>query len=182
MNGVVDKVPSHPTSPSFNRKHSGVDVRWIGVWHHYFYDMSFREIGKMLFRHHSTVEGWWRHFVSDGVPYAAAKKRQKTLGPMELDYIYRLVLDNGTLYLDEIVEDLQAVYGLTVSLATLCRAMYHDLHLTRKKITKFNREKSIILQQQYWQELNLFDARPEKLIFIDETSKDARDIARLYGR
>jgi len=166
----------------FNRKHASRDVKWIGVWHHYLYGLSFRDIGEMLFRHHSTVQSWWKHFQRTGQPYESAKKREKTLGLLELDYIYRLILDNGTLYMDEIVDDLQSVYGVTVSLSTLCRAMYHDLHLTRKKITKFNREKSILLQQQYWMELRVFDATPERLIFIDETSKDARDAARLYGR
>lgn len=30
--------------------------------------------------------------------------------------------------------------------------------------------------------LKLLDIRPEQLIFIDETAKDVRDIARIYGR
>ena len=67
-------------------------------------------------------------------------------------------------------------------MSTICRALYHDLGFPKKRITRYNREKSLLLQQDYWRMLRFLKVLPQQLVFIDETSKDARDIARLYGR
>lgn len=39
------------------------DIKWVGVAHYYFYGTPYREIGKMLFRNHTTVMRWWSNFV-----------------------------------------------------------------------------------------------------------------------
>jgi len=60
----------------------------------------------------------------------------KLLGAMELDYLFRLVVESPTIYIDEMAEKLLSTYGVKASLPTICRALYHDLKLTRKQITR----------------------------------------------
>lgn len=108
--------------------------------------------------------------------------RVKKLGPCELDYLQRLVQQSPTIYLDELKELLERTYSINVSLSTICRALYVDLNLSRMRITKFNIHKSLILQRRYWGILHLMRAKSNQLVFVDETSKDIRDIARIYGR
>ena len=68
-----------------------------------------------------------------------------------------------------------------VSTSTICRALKFDLGLTRKKITKRTREAKQIEVDYYFQRLQPFYFNQEMLLFIDETSKDGRDAARLFG-
>lgn len=106
----------------------------------------------------------------------------KKLGVCELNFLRRIILYAPTVYLDELQELLSTTYNVTVSLSTICRALYHDLHLTRKRITTFNIRKSLALQRMYWDILKRLNAKPHQLVFVDETAKDIRDTARLYGR
>ena len=164
------------------RRHSSEEVRWIGVMEYYFYGLSFRQVGRNLFRDHSTVKGWWNNFVQYGTPCKTRKKLPKKLTEVELGYIKRVIDESPTIYLDEIASSLYEIYGVRISISTLCRSLYHDLNYTRKAITKFNREKSISLQRCYWTMMLQIGARQDQLVFLDESSKDVRDLARLYGR
>lgn len=158
------------------------EVKWLAIAHVYFYDMSFRDVARFFFRSHATIGWWWNNFQRYGTPTKQRMSIPKNLGPLELDLLKRMLTDNPTMYLDELVDSVRAVFDVEVSVSTVCRALYFDLGLTRKKITMFNREKSLLLQQQYWSMMKRIDARPHQLVFIDETAKDIRDIARLYGR
>lgn len=162
--------------------HVSDDVKWIGIAHRYFYNVSFREIGRTLFRDHATVRNWWRNFKRYGQPSKCRLTTPKTLGPCELDYLRRAIEESPTVYLDELANDMLKFFGVEVSVATICRSLYHDLGLNRKRITKYNIEKSLALQRDYWEIMRQLDARADMLIFVDETSKDSRDLARLYGR
>jgi len=164
------------------RKRCSDDVKWIGIMQYYVYQLSYRQVGRQLFRDHGTVKGWWQNFTKYGMPTKQRCKPPKALGTLELNYLRNLVAASPTIYLDELAEKLRDVYNVSVSLSTICRALYHDLKLTRKKITKYNREKSQALQRDYWTILNAMQAQQFQLVFIDETAKDSRDIARLYGR
>jgi hypothetical protein len=68
-----------------------------------------------------------------------------------------------------------------VSIPTLSRVLRRDLNLTRKKLEKRAREATVIEQRAYARRLGQVYMYPEQLVFIDETSKDGRSIARKYG-
>jgi hypothetical protein len=64
------------------------------------------------------------------------------------------------------------------SLSTICRGLRHDLHLTKKKLTKLAREAKPEELQSFHKRLHPFYKYPEQLVFVDETSKDGRAAMR----
>jgi hypothetical protein len=68
-----------------------------------------------------------------------------------------------------------------ISLPTICRALRHDLNLSRKVLEKRARESIPAQILEYYNKLAPVYSYPEQLIFIDETSKDGRDCLRRHG-
>ena len=63
-----------------------------------------------------------------GVKYRHRKLKQEQLG-----FLLQLIETHSDLYLDEIADQLDAVHGVRVSLATLCRELQRA-GVTRKKV------------------------------------------------
>ena len=68
-----------------------------------------------------------------------------------------------------------------VSRSTLLRVLHDDMGLTRKRMTRRAFEARTTEVNEYFSELALLYCFPEQLVFVDETSKDARIIYRDYG-
>lgn len=68
-----------------------------------------------------------------------------------------------------------------VSVPTICRALRHDLKLTRKKLEKRAREAIPQEIEDYKYRLQPYYYFPEQLVFVDETSKDGRTAHRKYA-
>lgn len=158
------------------------DVKWIAVMHYLRGDRSMRQVARDLFRDHSTVLSWVRNFENLGYPSRQHPTPTKKLGYVELEYLKLLVLRNPTIYLDELQVQLQERFDCAVSLSTICRGLCMRLKLNRKKITTYNKNKSLVAQTRYWDMMEEMNVQPDMLVFLDETAKDIRDTARLYGR
>lgn len=91
--------------------------------------------------------------------------------------------EHPCLYLKELQENLIETFpDLTnTSISTICRALRHDLQLTRKKMEKRAREAIPQERIDYLFRLSPFYLYPEQLIFVDETSKDGRSAMRQYA-
>lgn len=68
-----------------------------------------------------------------------------------------------------------------ISIPTICRALRHDLNLTRKKLQKRARESRPQEIIDFRHRLRPFYHYPQQLVFIDETSKDGRASLRKYA-
>ena len=69
-----------------------------------------------------------------------------------------------------------------ISLSTICRALNHDLKLTRKVLTKAASEATPLEIRLYEAKLRAIYHSPPQLVFIDKTSKDGCHAYRRYGR
>lgn len=63
----------------------------------------------------------------DGVVSRVRHGRPPKLGVCEVEFLRTALIDNPTIYLDELEEELYATFGACVSLATLCRPLFHTL-------------------------------------------------------
>lgn len=86
-------------------------------------------------------------------------------------------------FLEELQEVLRERFPTleNISQPTLCRVLRHDLNLTRKTLEKRAREAIPREVQDYRYRIEPFYFYPEQLVFIDETSKDARAAMRKYA-
>lgn len=99
------------------------------------------------------------------------------------DHVKKYVSEHPCLYLQELQDNLRQTFpdlGNT-SLSTICRALRHDLKLTRKKMEKRAREAIPQERTDFLFRLAPFYLYPEQLVFVDETSMDGRSAVRPYA-
>jgi hypothetical protein len=86
-------------------------------------------------------------------------------------------------FLEELQDELKIEFPdlKNISIPTICRALRHDMGLTRKVLTK--RAKEIRPQEihDYLYRLRPLYLYPEQMVFVDETGKDSRDALRKYA-
>lgn len=92
-------------------------------------------------------------------------------------FVETYVNQHPCLFLDELKDAIATAFPdlSNVSLATVCRALRHDMNLTRKKLEKRAREAKAQELDDFKFRLGTFYMYPEQLVFVDETSKDARE-------
>lgn len=99
------------------------------------------------------------------------------------DHVEQYVAEHPCLYLQELQRNLQATFpDLTnTSIPTICRALRHDLQLTRKKLEKRSREAIPQELADFEFRLAPFYLYPEQMVFVDECSKDGRSAVHPYA-
>lgn len=95
----------------------------------------------------------------------------------------RYIEGHPCFYLEELqTELLESFPNLeNVSISTVCRALRHDIKMTRKTIEKRARQARPEEMESLQCRLKPFYHFPQQLVFIDETSKDGRAAVRRYG-
>lgn len=99
------------------------------------------------------------------------------------EYVEGYVQEHPCFYLEELQQKIQDTFPSlqNVSLPSICRALRHDLNLTRKKIEKRAREAAPHEVKDFKARLQKLYQYPEQLIFVDETSKDTRASIRQWA-
>lgn len=108
----------------------------------------------------------------------------KSRYPAEVnEFIRTYTAEHPCFLLEELQDALRTEYPelSNTSVPTICRALRHDLKLTRKKIQKRAREAIPQELVDFESRLKPFYRFPEQLVFIDETSKDGRSALRRYA-
>jgi len=134
-----------------------------------------------------TIVRWYALFKEHGVvdyPRTGQDQRKSRWPPAVLERVNKYCKDHPTFYLEELKEFLETEFPElnNVSLPTICRALNHDLNLTRKVLTKAAREAAPEEVRNYEEKLRAIYSYPEQLVFLDETSKDGRHAYRRYAR
>ena len=85
--------------------------------------------------------------------------------------------------MEELQEAVKTQFPLlkNVSTSTICRLLKFDLHLSRKVLTKRARESVPLEIKSFYNKLKPYYSGPDQLIFMDESSKDGRDVARRHA-
>jgi transposase len=131
-----------------------------------------------------SVLRWMALFEKLGDVVPNVPRQKSARWPAEV-YIFvkQFIEGNPCFYIQELQEQLLENFPdvTNVSCPTICRALRHDLKLSRKVLEKRARESVPLHLKEYFYELSELYSYPEQLIFIDETSKDGRDALRRYG-
>ena len=91
--------------------------------------------------------------------------------------IIGLILENPTLYLDEIVQEVSELTSVIVSPATICRLLKR-YGFTRKKVRQIAAQRCSVLRGAFMAQCSLFTR--DMFVWIDETGSDARDHVRKF--
>jgi hypothetical protein len=99
------------------------------------------------------------------------------------EFVKEYVQSNPCFFIQELQDALCSLFPqlTNTSIPTICRALRHDLKLSRKVLEKRARESLPADIREYYHKLSVLYSSPDQLIFIDESGKDGRDCVRRFG-
>ena len=100
------------------------------------------------------------------------------MGDFEQITLLRLILENPGIYLDELQDRLLAIFGVLVSVPTICRTL-KCMGCTRQAMHRVALQRSDALRARFIAEISVYD--PCMFVWLDETGCDHRHSARKYG-
>ena len=121
---------------------NSTDLLWRVVFLFCFHHRNPKQISETLFLSESTVYRVLKRFRLDrdvrspGDIAGHAPRNDKKLSLADLYALNELVIVNPTVYLDELRTALINKTGTSVSLPTICRALRHQLLITRKMVSR----------------------------------------------
>jgi hypothetical protein len=160
------------------------DLRWRAVVLRCIYDISLADVEVILGLKRRSILRWAKMFETTGSVEDGPRQPRTRQVPLEIKtWIGSYVHDHPCFYLEELQEALASAFPgfQTRSIPTLCRILRHDLSLTRKILTRRAREARPFEIQNFFDKLAPFYSYPGQLLFLDETSKDARAAIRKYA-
>ncbi|KAF9159421.1 hypothetical protein DFQ26_006572 [Actinomortierella ambigua] len=132
----------------------------------------------------ASVTKWTERFNKTGSVMTGSRRVTTPRWPdYVLAFLWEYVKHHSCFLLEELQEEVRGRFPevSNISLSTICRALRHDLRLSRKKLTKLAREAVPKEVEDYKFRLSLWYRYPEQLLFIDETSKDGRAAIRTHA-
>lgn len=160
------------------------DLRWRCIVLHFVYGSSVDNVSTIMGVSKRSVKRWMALFETTGQVVNDVPRQRSARWPQEVfDFVESFVQENPCFYMQELQDELTAAFPdlSNVSLSTICRALRHDLKLSRKALEKRARESIPAQLLEFYRKLAPLYSYPEQLIFIDETSKDGRDCLRRHG-
>ena len=155
------------------------DLRWRMVYQSSVQGLTLREIASNLNVDHSTVCRVLKIFEETGnVEPGKSSGRPKTLNVYDEFIIIENVLENPSIYLHEIKEDLRTTTGRELDESTICRFLHRN-GFSRQKLRLVAQQRNQELRQRFMTECSAY--RPEMFVFVDETGSDRRNAMRKFG-
>lgn len=160
------------------------DLRWRCIVLHYVYGSSLDNVSVIMGISKRSLKRWMALFERTGqVDSDVPRIRSARWNQEVYDFVESYVSTNPCFYIQELQDELKSEFPdlPNISLSTICRALRHDLKLSRKVLEKRARESIPDQILEYFCKLFPVYSFPEQLIFIDETSKDGTDCLRRQG-
>lgn len=130
-----------------------------------------------------SIWRWKARFLQEGVlykPITEAVGRPSMLSMEARDAVCELLIDDPTLYIDEISEWIELAFDLRIPDSTLNHILV-QLQMTRKHLSRAASERDE-QDRADWKAYHEANLRTHQLVFIDESGKDDRTVFRKYGR
>ncbi|KAG6949691.1 hypothetical protein JG688_00014519, partial [Phytophthora aleatoria] len=160
------------------------DFRWRAVFLINAHGISVQYVSDIFGPSVRTLQRWYALFLSNGVVEDSDQTVRTSRWPCDVvKRVHKYVTDNPTFYLEELQDFMKRTFPevKNISLSTICRALYFDMNLSRKVLTKAARECVPHEVHAYKVKLEAIYSYPEQLLFIDETAKDGRYAYRQYA-
>ena len=161
------------------------DIRDRVILLHYLYGLSFKDISILLGPSVRQIQRWYLRFKTDG--FTGPNPRSKTnprakWSPAVEDFVSSFAKEQTNFYLEELQYELKRRFPeAPSSTSTICRGLKFNLNLTRKVIERRAREAAAEERIAYLERMQPWFVGPCQLVFLDETSKDARTAWRKWG-
>ena len=159
-----------------------LDLRWRVVWLYIVHQLTVMDISQQLCMSERTVRRYINMFKQTGEIEPRTQRRgpPKLLGDFEQLVLLRIILENTGIYLHEIQDKLLAMFGVTVSAATICRTLKF-MGCTRQVVQHIALQRRDDLRAKFMAEVSVYD--PSMLIWVDESGCDRRNCVRkrAYG-
>ena len=112
-----------------------VDFRWRIVWLSVAHEMTPSAISRQMCISERSVRRYLRLFelTGDVQPKSQHHGPQPLLGEFEQLTLLRLIAKNTGIYLHELQEELRGLFGVTISVPTICRTL-HKMGCCRRVI------------------------------------------------
>ena len=158
------------------------DLRWRIVYQKIALNYNFCKIAKHLNVSTATAYRVYKLFSDSG--NVDRKTRGDSVLRTKLDhhdelFVIVTVLENPSIYIEEVCKIIQSNLGKDVSTATICRLM-RRYGITRKKIRQVAKQRCDRLRGAFMAQCFLFRSR-NMFVWVDETGSDKRDNIRKYG-
>ena len=143
-----------------------LDLRWRSVWLFLVPQMSPAEISQYLCVSQRTVQRYISMFEQTGdvKPITQRHGPPKLLGEFEQLLLLRMISENVGIYLHEIQEKIQAIFGVAVSLSTLCRTLKF-MGCTRQVCQRIALQRSYECRARFMAEISIYD--PHNYVDMD---------------
>lgn len=129
-----------------------------------------------------SVERWqtnWELF-GEATPKTTKRGRPRILDQVMLANLRELIREHPDLYLDEIGQWLAIYEDVEISTSALHDSL-EDMGITHKLMKRIAPGRDDV-ERTYWMNAVYERYSAEQLVFLDESSKDGRTLARHYGR
>ena len=102
----------------------------------------------------------------------------RLIGELEQVILLRLILENPGIYLHELQNELFKIFGVSISVATICRTLKY-MGCTRQAMHQIALQQSNVLRAKFMADISIYD--PSMLIWLDEGGCDRRNMIRKYA-
>lgn len=157
-----------------------LDLRWRVVWLHLSTNYPPARIAHLMSVSERTV---WRYIslfnhTGDVQPQKRRNGPRMLMGDFEQITLLRLILENPGIYLEELQDRLLVIFGVLVSVPTICRTL-KCMGCTRQAMHRVALQRSDALRARFMAEISVYD--PHMFVWLDETGCDRRHSTRKYG-
>lgn len=122
-----------------------------------------------------------RRFGTCHSPFALLRgTRHRLLSTDDMHYLRGHLIQNSTVYLDEIQDILRTKRNISVSIPTLVRSL-RRMAVTHKQVAKRAIERDDMRRAHYMNHIGTVAPDPSMLMFLDESACDRRTSGRRYG-
>ena len=166
--------------PSRKKAYSS-DLRWRVVYQRIAMNLPFYRIARNLNIACSTANRIYRHFEQTGGIDPVQRLVRREIRALDVHvelHVIGFVIENPSVYLSEVCNNIQAITGETISPSTVCRLLKR-YSLSRKKIRQIALQRCDSLRGTFMAQTFLL--RREMFVWIDETGSATRDAIRKYG-
>ena len=156
------------------------DFRWRIVWLKIVEEMSSNTIASLMNISERTVRRYIAKFhqTGDVLPVEHRNGPQPLLGQYEQIVFVHLLSENPSIYLHEVKQELENIFGVSVSISTVCKTM-KLLGFTRKKIHHIALQRSDLLRAEFMATISVYD--PVMLIWLDESGCTGETVLATMG-
>ena len=182
LQAVCLKFNNNEMSAEPNRKKAyTADIRWRIVYQRMALELSFTDIAKNLNIARSTAYRTYQQFESTGEIQPISHGSRQDLRAIDEDselIVVGIILNEPSLYLEELCKRVFELTSTTVSPSTVCRLM-RRYGITRKRIRQVALQRCNALRGAFMAQCTVFSRN--QFVWVDETGSDKRDHIRKYG-